>query len=144
LLAPRLIPKLEDHPLLAFRDCLFNIFEAALHIGGRSSFRNLTTRHAVVTGTHLSGGSCNTFTRNPKHAVPRQSASCKSVGSTRTDLTNCTFAPLQQTHPSPVTQQSPLVRSVACISCHLFIGTVSQGKDGTSSRHARRIQFLCL
>ena len=25
-----------------------------LHIGGRSSIRNLRTRHAVVTGTHLS------------------------------------------------------------------------------------------
>ena len=29
LLAPR--PKLEDHPLLAFHDCLFNIFAAILH-----------------------------------------------------------------------------------------------------------------
>ena len=54
LLAPRPSPKLEDHPLSAVRDCLFNIFEAALHIGGRSSIRNLRTRHAVVTGTHLS------------------------------------------------------------------------------------------
>jgi hypothetical protein len=34
-------PKLEDHPLSAVRDCLFNIFAAALHIGGRSSTRNL-------------------------------------------------------------------------------------------------------
>jgi hypothetical protein len=47
-------PKLEDHPSSAVRDCLFNIFAATLHIGGRSSFRNLRTRHAVVTGTHLS------------------------------------------------------------------------------------------
>jgi len=54
LLAPRPIPKPEDHPLSAVRDCLFNIFAAALHIGGRSSIRNLRTRHAVVTGTHLS------------------------------------------------------------------------------------------
>ena len=38
----------------AVRDCLFNIFAATFHIGGRSSFRNLWTRHAVVTGTQLS------------------------------------------------------------------------------------------
>jgi len=54
LLAPRPTPKLEDHPLSAVRDCLFNLFAAALHIGGRSSIRNPRTRHAVVTGTHLS------------------------------------------------------------------------------------------
>ena len=56
LLAPRPTPKLEDHPLSAVRDCLFNLFTATLHIGGRSSIRNLRTRHAVVTGTHLSHG----------------------------------------------------------------------------------------
>jgi len=44
LLAPRPTPKLEDHPLSAVRDCLFNIF--------RSSIRNLKMRHAVVKGTH--------------------------------------------------------------------------------------------
>jgi hypothetical protein len=52
LLAPRPTPKLEDHPLSAVNDCLFNLFAATLHIGGRSSLRNLRTRHAVVTGTH--------------------------------------------------------------------------------------------
>jgi hypothetical protein len=31
LLVPRPTPKLEDHPLSAVRDCLFNIFAAALH-----------------------------------------------------------------------------------------------------------------
>ena len=56
LLAPRPTPKLEDHPSSAVRDCLFNRFAATLHIGGRSSIRNLRTRHAVVTGTHLSHG----------------------------------------------------------------------------------------
>jgi hypothetical protein len=30
LLAPRPIPKLEDHPLSAVRDCLFSIFAAIL------------------------------------------------------------------------------------------------------------------
>ena len=56
LLALRPTPKLEDHPLSAVRDYLFNIFAATLHIAGRSSFRNLRTRHAVMTGTHLSLG----------------------------------------------------------------------------------------
>ena len=54
LLAPRPTPKLEDHSLSAVRDCLFNMLAATLHIGGRSSTRNLRTRHAIVTGTHLS------------------------------------------------------------------------------------------
>jgi hypothetical protein len=54
LLAPRPNPKLEYHPLSAVRDCLFSRFAATLHIGGRSSIRNLRTRHAVVTRTHLS------------------------------------------------------------------------------------------
>jgi hypothetical protein len=48
LLAPHPTPKLEDNPLLFVRDCLFNIFAAALHIGGRSSICNPRTRHAVV------------------------------------------------------------------------------------------------
>jgi len=53
LLAPRPNPKLEGHPLSAVRDCLFNIFTATLHTGGRSFIRNLRTRHAVVTGSAL-------------------------------------------------------------------------------------------
>jgi hypothetical protein len=52
LLARRPTPKMEDRPLPAVRDCLINIFSATLHIGGRSSIRNLRKRHAVVTGTH--------------------------------------------------------------------------------------------
>jgi hypothetical protein len=51
LLAPCPTPKLEYHPLSAVHDCLFNIFAATLHIGGRSSIHNPRTRHAVVTGT---------------------------------------------------------------------------------------------
>ena len=54
LLTPRPNPKLEDNPLSTLRNCVFNIFAATLHIGGRSSIRNLRTRHAAVTGTHLS------------------------------------------------------------------------------------------
>ena len=38
----------------AVLDSLFNTFAATLHTGGRSSFRNLRTRHAVVTATQLS------------------------------------------------------------------------------------------
>jgi len=56
LLAPRPTRKLENHPLSAVRDWLFNIFAATLHIGGRSSIRDLTTRHALLTGTYLSHG----------------------------------------------------------------------------------------
>ena len=54
LLAPRTTPKLEDHLLSAVRDCLFDIFAATLHFGGRSSIRIPKTRHTVVTGTDLS------------------------------------------------------------------------------------------
>jgi len=52
LLAPRPTPKLEDHPSSAVRDFLFNLFAAILLIVGRSSIRNLRTRHALVIGTH--------------------------------------------------------------------------------------------
>ena len=52
LLAPRPTSKLEDHPLSAAHNCLFNIFAVPLHIGGRSSICNRRTRHALVTVTH--------------------------------------------------------------------------------------------
>jgi len=52
LFAPHPTPKLEYHHLAAVRDCLFNIFPATLHIGGRSNICNLRTCHGVVTGTH--------------------------------------------------------------------------------------------
>ena len=54
LLAPRPTPKLEDHPLSAVCDCLFSTFVATVHVEERYSIRNLRTRYAVVTGTHLS------------------------------------------------------------------------------------------
>jgi hypothetical protein len=41
---------MDDHPLSAIRDWLFNIFAATFHIGGCSSIRNPRTRYAVVTG----------------------------------------------------------------------------------------------
>jgi hypothetical protein len=54
LLAPRPNYKMKDHLLSAVRDCLFNVLAATLRIRGRSSIRNLRTRYAVATGTHLS------------------------------------------------------------------------------------------
>lgn len=51
LLPFRLTPKLEDHPLSAVRDWLFDILAASVRIGGRCITRNLITRHAVVTRT---------------------------------------------------------------------------------------------
>ena len=51
LLVPRPTPTLEDHPLLAVRDCLFNLFAATPHIGGRSSIRN-HTKMALYRNTH--------------------------------------------------------------------------------------------
>jgi hypothetical protein len=51
LLAPCPSPKLEDHNLSAFRDCLLKIPSISR---GRSSTRNLKTRHTVVTVTDLS------------------------------------------------------------------------------------------
>jgi hypothetical protein len=54
LSAPLHIPKLEASPLSAARDCLFNIFAATLHSGGRSSYRILRAHHAVVTESHIS------------------------------------------------------------------------------------------
>ena len=47
-------PKLEDHPVSAVRDCLFNLFAATLHFRGRSSISSLRKLHSVVTKTHLS------------------------------------------------------------------------------------------
>jgi hypothetical protein len=48
LLAPRPTPKLEDHPLSAVRDCLFNIFAATLCIWRPSLHPQLRMLHAMV------------------------------------------------------------------------------------------------
>jgi hypothetical protein len=42
--------KLEDHPLSAVSDCLFNIFATSICLEAVSSVRNMRTRHAVMTG----------------------------------------------------------------------------------------------
>jgi len=49
-LGPRPNHKLKQHPLSVVRDCLFNMFAP---YGVLFSIRNLRTRHALVTGTHL-------------------------------------------------------------------------------------------
>jgi hypothetical protein len=51
-------PKLEVQHLLAVHECLFNIFAATHHTGGRSSIRKMRTRHAIVTWSHLSWPIC--------------------------------------------------------------------------------------
>ena len=53
LIGPRPTPKLEDHALSTFRDCLFNIFAATSHMGGCSFIRNFRMHHVFVTRTHL-------------------------------------------------------------------------------------------
>jgi hypothetical protein len=61
LLVPRPTPKLEDHPLSAVRDCLFNVFAGALHIWRPflhpqhedAPCRGDRDRLIVVTGTDL-------------------------------------------------------------------------------------------
>jgi hypothetical protein len=60
LSAPRPNPKLEDYPLSSVRNFLFNMFAATLLY---SSIRNLRTRHAVVTDTHLSRYTSNKHTK---------------------------------------------------------------------------------
>jgi hypothetical protein len=47
LLTPRPTPKMEDHSLLAVRDCLFNIFAATLHIWSYTSSH--INKHIVRT-----------------------------------------------------------------------------------------------
>ena len=67
LLTPRPTPKLEDHPSSAARDCLLNLFAAALLIGCRSSIRNLRTRQKltwITLNTYCWG--THTFTRKEK------------------------------------------------------------------------------
>jgi hypothetical protein len=61
LLAPRPNPKLEDHPLSAVRDCLFNIFAATLHTW-RASPPSATWGRAMPwwQGTHITWQSCST------------------------------------------------------------------------------------
>jgi hypothetical protein len=50
LLAPRPSSKLDDHPFLAVRYCLFIIFAATFQYLETVSICSLWTRHAVVTG----------------------------------------------------------------------------------------------
>ena len=45
-------PQAGGPPLVGCPRLLIQFIRSYLHIGGRSSIRNLKTRHAVVTGTH--------------------------------------------------------------------------------------------
>jgi hypothetical protein len=53
LLAPRLTPKVEDPPCRLSATAYSMYSQLPSITGGRSSIRNLRTRHAVVTGSHL-------------------------------------------------------------------------------------------
>jgi hypothetical protein len=53
LLAPCSSSKLEDRPLSALRACLFSVFAATLHMGYRTSIRNMKTRHFAVKGPEV-------------------------------------------------------------------------------------------
>ena len=82
---PRPTTKLEDHPLLAVRDCLFNLFTATLHIGGHSSIRNLRTRHAMVTGTHKHGSSYQLY-KKMRHLFEVNNEAYKKVTKVPSEL----------------------------------------------------------
>ena len=47
---------LEDRPLSAIRDCLFNIFRGTFNIGGHFSIGDPGDVSCLVTGTYLSWG----------------------------------------------------------------------------------------
>ena len=114
------------------RDCLFNIFAAAYHIGGRSSIRNLRTLHSVVTGTHLSCGSIHTFSRIPKHVIPRKPASCKSAGSMRTERLDESYvrSSLTNTYVS-VSRHTTITFSALCFMYFLSFMPVYRHCQGT-------------
>ena len=52
--APRPTPSFRTTPSRLSANDYSNIFAVTLHLGGHPSIRNVRTRHAVVTGTHLS------------------------------------------------------------------------------------------
>jgi hypothetical protein len=79
LLAPRPTHYLDDHSLSAVRGCLFNIFKKIPHIGGRSSIRNLRTRHAVVTGTHIYGTENTPATNSKLNLFRFHSSVCRPL-----------------------------------------------------------------
>ena len=63
-LVPRPTPKLEDHPLSAVRDWLFNIFATTLHIGSR--YEHNETRHTARHTLRLSTNQANTTVASPQ------------------------------------------------------------------------------
>jgi len=72
LLAPRPTPKLEDHPSSAVRGCLFNLFSATLHVGGRfSPFSRLLFIYCLLFITAKRAFITVKFTRT-FHAFPNR------------------------------------------------------------------------
>jgi len=55
---------LEDRYALAVCDCFFNIFIATFHTGDLSFVHIMRTRHAVVSGAHLSWQFVNKYDCN--------------------------------------------------------------------------------
>jgi cytochrome b len=53
LLVPHPTLKLDDHPLLAVHDCLFNLVAATFLIEIHSFVCSLRARKAMVTGGHM-------------------------------------------------------------------------------------------
>jgi hypothetical protein len=80
LLAIRPTPKLEDHPLSAVRDYLFNIFAATVHTAGRSSVRNRRTRHAVVTARLFTPVSLTQYCSGGKIEKNEMGGACSAYG----------------------------------------------------------------
>jgi hypothetical protein len=76
-------------PLVSCRDCLFDIFAATLHLGGISSFRNLRTRHAAVTWTHLSQSIFSTFEIFKCHGLTLVGLQEAELDNNKTVVVNC-------------------------------------------------------
>jgi hypothetical protein len=62
---------MDYYPLSAVRVCLFYIFADNTHIGGRSSIRNMQTRHVVVTDPLIAVLNPQSLSFN-SHAHPKQ------------------------------------------------------------------------
>ena len=76
---------LEDHHFWLSGHCLFDIFAATLYIGGRSSIRNLRTRHDVVTSQSIR----NTFKIFKWHGLTLVGLEGKGLENHVTIVVNC-------------------------------------------------------
>jgi hypothetical protein len=93
LLAPRPTPKLEDNPCRLSATAYSMYSKLPSITGGRSSIRNLRTRHAVVTGTHLNTDKLFNICINYVRDIPSDNnvavslCACNTFRSDSTDLT---------------------------------------------------------